>query len=302
MTAANGIIILSPPHSYASEFACMLGRHPQLYSLPDINLFAADTVEGWYTCLAQQLRRPQSTHGLLRVLAQLHEEQQTEQSINRAWDWLAERKTWTTQSLWNYIARLVHPRVLVDKSVMTTRSEANLQRALRSLPGAQFIHLTRHPVTTSQSLDELRERMQRYIASAEADEPSPRDNSLLFWYKVHSSILLFVEQLPEGQALRVCSEDILQAPERYLPQVLDWLGLKASPTALDAMQHPEFSPFACLGPINAQYGDDRDFLTSPTQRPSFPDPDALESYPGYADFPEASLGDLRLMALQLGYA
>jgi hypothetical protein len=277
-----------------------LGRHPQLYGLPDINLFVADTIEGWHTVLNQHMKRPASTHGLLRVLAQLHEEEQSEQSIKRAWDWLSARKTWTTRSLWAYLAKLVYPRVLVDKSPLTTRSEDYLRRSLEILPGAQFIHLTRHPIDTSESVDQLRTKMQRY--AAESDAPSsPRDNSLLFWFRSHSLIANFIAALPEGQSLRVCSEQFVQDPKAYLVQLLDWLGLETTEFAMAAMNHPEYSPYACLGPINAQYGDDRDFLIAPGMMPSIDTPPGIEACLAFQEAPAQIQPDILRLSHQLGY-
>jgi hypothetical protein len=36
------------------------------------------------------------------------------------------------------------------------------------------------------------------------------------------------------------------------------------------MMHPERSPFACFGPINALFGNDPNFLSGPTFRPHTP--------------------------------
>lgn len=300
MDAPNGIIILGPPHSYASEACAMLGRHPQLYGLPDLNLFVADTVEGWYIALTQHMKRPQYTHGLLRVLAQLHEEEQSEHAINRAWDWLSKRKTWTTQSLWSYLSKRVYPRVLLDKSPTTSRNETNMQRALAALPGANFIHLTRHPVPSTESIDALKERMQRYIASSE-ESPGEKDNSLLFWYRCHNSIMNFIAGLPEGQSLRLCSEQLFRDADTYLLQLVEWLGLSTRKIALDAMQHPEYSPYACLGPINAQYGDDRDFLTVPTHKPVIGEVARIEDFLSYQQAPERVKPAILHLSHQLGY-
>ncbi|HEY6131722.1 MAG TPA: sulfotransferase [Halioglobus sp.] len=293
-------MILSPPHSFASTLCARLGRHPQLYGLPDVNLFVADTVEGWYTTLNQHMARPQSTHGLLRVLAQLHEETQSEQSVNRAWDWLSARKTWTTRSLWAYLAKLVYPRVLVDKSPLTSRSEENLQRAREMIPQAQFIHLTRHPIPTSLSVDQLRSKMQRF--SAGSDEPSSlRENSLLFWLRSHKLIVNFVASLPEGQSLRVNSEQLMQDPDCYLVQLLEWLGLETSELAVAAMNHPEYSAYACLGPVNAQYGDERDFLIAPSVVPVFESPPAIDESTDFQALPERSRPEILRLSHRLGY-
>jgi hypothetical protein len=46
-----------------------------------------------------------------------------------------------------------------------------------------------------------------------------------------------------------------------------WLGIRDDEEAIDEMMHPERSPFACFGPINALFGNDPNFLLGPTFRP-----------------------------------
>jgi len=52
--------------------------------------------------------------------------------------------------------------------------------------------------------------------------------------------------------------------------ILTWLDLRTDDAALERMKHPEESPYACLGPRSAQFGNDRLFLEDPTlrQKPS----------------------------------
>ena len=40
------VFILSPPLSFSSYFAATLGRHPQLYAIPETHLFIAETLHG----------------------------------------------------------------------------------------------------------------------------------------------------------------------------------------------------------------------------------------------------------------
>ena len=56
----------------------MLGQHPALYGLPELNLFMADRLAE----VMKKLRifRPQSLHGLLRVVAQLEYQAQKEKA------------------------------------------------------------------------------------------------------------------------------------------------------------------------------------------------------------------------------
>jgi hypothetical protein len=45
---------------------------------------------------------------------------------------------------------------------------------------------------------------------------------------------------------------------------------------MEEMKHPERSPFACIGPSNARYGNDSFFLESPELRPGRASAKSLE--------------------------
>src|SRR5215470_7660537 len=82
------VIILAPPRSFTSVVCGMLGQHPQMYGLPEVNLFVAETMRERQELIA----RPKfSTHGLLRVVAQLFVGTQTIQTIILAQRWVEIR-------------------------------------------------------------------------------------------------------------------------------------------------------------------------------------------------------------------
>ena len=68
------------------------------------------------------------------------------------------------------------------------------------------------------------------------------------WVDVNRRILGFTESLPAGRALRLRAEDVLDGSPDSLREVASWLGLSTAPAAIDAMTHPEASPFARPGP------------------------------------------------------
>jgi hypothetical protein len=37
------LFILAPPRSFTSVICGMIGQHPQMYGLPEVNLFAGET-------------------------------------------------------------------------------------------------------------------------------------------------------------------------------------------------------------------------------------------------------------------
>src|SRR5215471_9146479 len=79
----NGpLFILAPPRSFTSVVCAMLGQHPQMYGLPELHLFAAETVRD-RTRLAEQ-KDFNIHHGLLRVIAQLYFGEQSEVTVRAA--------------------------------------------------------------------------------------------------------------------------------------------------------------------------------------------------------------------------
>src|SRR5438552_2317306 len=154
------IFVLSPPLSFSSHFAAMLGQHPQLYAIPEAHLFVAETLQEWWdTCAKTSFNM---SHGLIRAVSELFYGEQNK--------------------------------------------------------------------TTGD----------------------------------------FVEALPETQKLRVRTEDVLRDPDAILASITEWLAIQSDGEAIDAMKHPERSPYARFGPEGARYGDDAAFLRSP----SLPEPPA----------------------------
>lgn len=293
---SQSFIILSPPRSFSSVACGMLGQHPQLYGVPELNLFVADTVELWFEHHTRRLARPQGTHGLLRTLAQLHEGEQNEGAIQRAWQWLAQRRGWSTERLWSYLEGRVAPRIIVDKSPMTVLNADFIERLYRYLPDTQFLHLTRHPVPTARSLAEILSK------TPEGEERVGRDvDPFDLWCRAHDNILNLCSVLPTGQSLRLKGERLLEDPDLYLPQLFRWLGLRDDAQAIAAAKRPELSPYACIGPPNARLGNDNKFLTSPELRPArFHNP-PIQAAPEVLALPHALRARVTALAAELDY-
>ncbi|MEM9386839.1 MAG: sulfotransferase [Pseudomonadota bacterium] len=253
------LIILCPMRSFSSVVCAVLGQHPQTYGLPEVNLFMAPTVGELMNAHAS---RPHGAHGLLRTLAQLQHGEQTESTVAAAQGWLDERSDWTTGQVFEFICEQVAPKIAVDKTPRTVLSPAYLERAYESFPDASFLHLTRHPRSTGKSLLNNLKRNSEWGGTFDADRVDPEN----IWLRAHTNITEFASTLPEGQCLRIKGEDLLTDPDLYLPQICEWLGIDTSAEAIDAMLHPERSPYACYGPENAKMGNDPEFLEKPAFR------------------------------------
>ena len=84
------------------------------------------------------------------------------------------------------------------------------------------------------------------------------------------NIMAFLDELPNEQKMRIRGEDLLGGPDPYLREIAEWLGLRRDEEAIEAMKHPERSPYACMGPVNARLGNNPGFLQAPALRPCSP--------------------------------
>lgn len=257
----------------------MVGQHPELYGLPEVNLFGADTVGGldrWFRI------RPNLKHGLLRALAQLSLGEQTEVSVAAAEEWLSGMTDQPTADIFRDMAEWAAPRHLVDKSPLYVIDTGALARIDAAFPGARYLHLTRHPVTTCESVYKIRADIQTRIKEAGLDEHMKKqaewrahlldsyNDPESLWLEPHLKILEFLQHIPDDRQLRIKGEDLIRSPESHLGKIAKWLGVSADAKAISAMLHPESSPFACLGPSNAKFGNDPNFLEHPEFRPHEP--------------------------------
>jgi Sulfotransferase family len=288
------LIILAPPRSYTSLVCAMLGQHPQLYGLPELHLFMADTVAGWWKICDDT---PWRAHGALRTVAELYFGGQTEETVKKAEGWLRRRSQLSTGELFRRITRIVSPRVAVEKSPSTTYTLKRLERVQRAFPAARYIHLVRHPRTQAESMIRLRERKEeagRHVGQYWADPP-------LAWYECHRNISRFLDSVGERRHIRIRAEDFLSDPHRVGGSVAEWLGVRTDAEAIDAVKHPERSPFARLGPPGARFGNDGNFLRDPVFRAGAVRPSNLEDPLSWRPNGEGFAERVKQLARQFGY-
>jgi hypothetical protein len=286
-TGGDPVFVLAAPRSFSSVISTVIGQHPELYGLPELELFGAETVAGWWR-LCAEATFPRS-HGLLRAVAELCFGGQTEETIKQARGWLRRRGHFTTGYLLETLAELVRPRRLVEKSTTNLYQMEFMQRAYRMFPEAKFIHLVRHPRSQGESVLKflrLREEsgpvtadhwlrrlaafpgpQQDASAAQEAGSPASDVDPQRAWLALNENVCKFLAGVPEAQWIRIRGEDILSEPGRHLSELCRWLGVDDGAEAVEQMTHPELSPYARLGPTGARFGNDRLFLENPTLRP-----------------------------------
>lgn len=264
------LIILAPPRSFTSVVCAMLGQHPQMYGLPEVNLFSAETMRERQGMLKW---RKSGESGLLRTVAQLWGGEQTMQTVALAKRWVQFRLESSCVSVMRELMEKVRPRIIVEKSPATTRRVDCMQRIRRAFPGARFIHLLRHPRTQGDSLFTMVKNNRAPVAVAQelgaldfSTDPPTLDLQKV-WYALHMNIYTFLETVPRDQWIRIRGEDLLSDPDRHLVEIAEWLGLRTDKEAIEMMKHPERSPYAGIGPLNAPFGNDGKFLRDPHLRP-----------------------------------
>ncbi|MEO0983947.1 MAG: sulfotransferase [Cyanobacteria bacterium J06639_14] len=254
------LIILSPPRSFSSVVSTVIGEHPDIYGFPELHLFSGRTVE-------DIIRREEKAGnagppGLLRTIAQEHYGIQTANTLLKATIWFRERRHWPTKKLFDYLLELVNPKMGLEKSPETAGKVAFLERSYTWFPKAYYLHLTRHPVSARKSIQAFyEEKKKRKNLSLKYQV-----DGLIVWYTMHRNIINFTNTLPTGQVMRIKGEDLLSDPDLYLPQIAEWLGLRTDGEVIEAMKHPENSPYAYVGPPPVRGGNDPKFMRNPHLR------------------------------------
>jgi hypothetical protein len=310
------VFILSPPLSFSSHFAATLGRHPQLYAIPETHLFIAETLHEWWdTCAKTSFNM---SHGLVRAVAQLVYNEQNETTVRLAPAWLLRRLPFTTGYILELLAERVHPRALVEKSPSIIFHHESMQRLERMFPLARFIHLVEHPrrhceavvAAIKDSVAHHPNRVPQWLrqlacfSAANSDESSQEHAELdpqQAWLALNKNIGDFLEGVPEAQKLRVRTEDVLRDPDTVLASITEWLAIRSDAEAIDAMKHPERSPYARFGPEGARYGDDAAFLRSPSLPAAPAVPDDLNAPFSWRDDGEGFSPEVRALARAFGY-
>jgi hypothetical protein len=260
------VIVLTTARSYSSVVTTMIGQHPELAGLPELKLFCHSTIGELEASLPSFWLERGITHrspGLVRALAELMFGDQSLESLTRARTWLQDRSHWSGADVFDALMVRLSPRIPIEKSPDNVLSDEGLERMAAAYPRARYLHLTRHPVTTQRSMQLHRERT---IQGTLDGEPMA---GIASWYEIHRRILNFAADLPPERYLRIRAEDVLNDSAAQLRAIAKWLGLRSDPGAIEAMQHPEASPYASFGTADNGIvtGNDPTFLRDPKPHP-----------------------------------
>ncbi|TCP63417.1 sulfotransferase family protein [Rhodovulum bhavnagarense] len=267
------VFVLAAPRSFTSLITAMIGQHPELYGLPELNLFQCDLMEEFNTGLTPDgiSKSPvwkTMRHGLLRTVAELYAGEQTVESIHMAERWLARRADRTSAEVFHELCKSIAPLRVVEKSPGVLRKQVFMDRMLEAFPNARFIHLLRSPVDQGRSVLKAKGGIGVLLAMNCVDyrgEEAALEPQIL-WHDTQVQILRFLDKLPDEQFVTVRGEDLLNDLDNSLGALCRWLGVSDDVEAIAAMKRPEESAYSCLGPANARLGNDVNFLRSPALR------------------------------------
>lgn len=247
----------------------MLGQHPQCFGLPELCLFnVGRLIDLWVRDSDEMGGEARMRHGLLRAVAEIYAGEQTMQTIHMASHWCAARQQRSTGDVYRELVAKIDPLVAVEKSPAYTIDLKRMLRIREAFPDARFLHLTRHPVGQCKSVMSLYEGTYALrVNSIEFLEDRAIIEPQYAWYDSNINILNFLDSVPPAQQMRIRGEDVMNDPQQYLAMICRWLGLRDDEAAIEEMMHPERSPFACFGPLDALFGNDPNFLSGPTFRP-----------------------------------
>jgi hypothetical protein len=278
----------------------MLGQHPQAFGLPELNLFTVDTIgEYWGRHSAET---PGVRHGLLRAVAHLYAGEQTAATIAMAEHWVAAREERTTGEVFLELVDRVDPLIAVENSPAYTLSLRRLRRIYNAFPDARFIHLIRHPVLQGTSVMEWNYGSFAYLMNSFdfMDDRVVVDPQIA-WHDINITILNFLHGVPSKQHITVRCEDLMVHPRERLAALCRWLGIRSDDAAVEAMMHPERSPFACFGPVTALCGNDPDFMRAPALRHHTPNMPSLDGELPWRDDGVGLRPEVVELAQEFGY-
>ena len=260
------LFLLAPPRSYTSLINAMLGQHPQAFGLPELCLFNVQTLgQLWVRTSDEMGSEAKTRHGLLRAVAEIYAGEQTLHSVRMAEHWCAARQHRSVASVYQELVAKVDPLMIVEKSPAYTVDPKRLRAIRKAFPDARFLHLTRHPVGQCKSVMSLYDgTFALFVNSIEfTGRPGVRRAAV--------RLARFQRQHPElprlGAAGAATSGARRGHDERSAANTWWDLPLARAATDTDAieeMMHPERSPFACFGPLDALFGNDPNFLSGPS--------------------------------------
>jgi len=295
------IFILASQRSFTSLFCAMLGQHPAIYSVPEINLFCKGTIEELLRYSIGQ--RQYMLHGLWRCVAQLYGGEQTVETVEMARRWVQARRERSTLEVYQELCEKIAPLAVCDKSPAYAKNMHAMRRMKVAFPNARYIYMTRHPKDQGKSVLGAPQAIGTLLASDSLDytvDPPTIDPQFV-WYETQRKVLTFLSEIPEEQQYHIRGELLLSEPETYLPPICEWLGVEWTPEIHEGMLRTEESVYACMGPFGCMWGNNPGFQKSPAFRRLKPKETTLEGPLPWRKDEKPFRDEVVELARELGY-
>lgn len=300
---AAPLFLLAPPRSYTSLINAMIGQHPEAFGLPELNLFNVQQTKDLWRNVSDDIGDDNNRRqGLLRAVAEIYAGEQTRDAVVMAQHWASARENMITGDVFVELVNKIDPLIAVEKSPAYTISVDRMKRIYEAFPDAKFIHLVRHPIPQSKSVMGLNDGIFALFVNA-IDFQAERAilDPQIAWHDININILNFLDIVPAENQMRIRGELIMENPREELAGICRWLGIRDDEEAVDDMMHPEASPFACFGPVNALFGNDPNFLRGSKFRPHKPRLPAMDAELPWRDDGKRLRPEVVALAREFGY-
>lgn len=300
---APPVFLLAPPRSFTSLINAMIGQHPQAFGLPELMLFNTPLLKNFWQDVSDEVGADANRrHGLLRAIAEIYAGEQSSAAIRMAIHWCGARQEHSTREIYRELREKLEPLMIVEKSPAYSIEMKRLERIVETFPDARFIHLVRHPIPQCESTMKLNDGVFAIFVNAiEYQDDRAIIEPQIAWHDININILNFLDTVPSDRHVRILGEELMADPTRHLASICRWLGIRDDEEAVDEMMHPERSPFACFGPIDAFFGNDPNFLRRPTFRPHTPRTPPLDQPVSWRDDGKGLYAEVQNLANFFGY-
>ncbi len=206
------LFLLAPPRSYTSLVNAMVGQHPQMFGLPELNLFNVKQLKDLWRRVSDEIGGDSNRrHGLLRAVAEIYGGEQTSATIEMACHWAATRENHSTGKVFQELITKIAPLIPVEKSPAYTISMQRLMRIYHAFPDARFIHLIRHPIPQCLSVMNLNKGIFALFVNAfEFEKNRAVVEPQIAWHDININILNFLDVIPENNQIQVKKEDFMK--------------------------------------------------------------------------------------------
>ncbi len=223
----QAIFILSPSRSGSTLLRVMLAGHPALFAPPELNLLQ-------YNSLGQRKdSKDLLNEGVIRTLMQLHSigniEAQTMMEEFESLDM-------SIQDFYADLQTTLKGKILVEKTPNYALSLDVLQRAEQYFDNPLYIHLTRHPLATIRSFEEVKLDL---LGGPFSDHKlfTRREIAELDWLVSQQNILEFLSYIPSHRQHRLSFESLVSEPEDSTKNLCKFLGLDFHANMLQPYQN-----------------------------------------------------------------